>query len=168
MELHTTSNVCESKEFWSTEVARYCPLKKANARLKNPPTFRRAAPLDFQTLLCFFLRESKTRSVFFLFSTMRPPTSKSTVISWFRGEVPERRLKLLNGVPAVYLTHAFLALLAIAAVRGMNNLRGCSSSDSSNPTRASNFFVCPLGTGKPAKNRLQVNSVHRRSRYCMG
>lgn len=44
-------------------------------------------------------------------------------------------------VPAVYLAHAFLAFLAVAAVRGMNKLRVCSSSDGSNPTRASKFLA---------------------------
>ncbi len=34
---------------------------------------------------------------------------------------------------AVYLAHAFLAFLPIAALRGMNNLRGCNALDSSIP-----------------------------------
>ncbi len=32
-------------------------------------------------------------------------------------------------VPAVYLAHAFLAFLTIAAIHGMNNLRNCNDPD---------------------------------------
>jgi hypothetical protein len=57
-------------------------------------------------------------------------------------------------VPAVYLAHAIRAIVAILAVRGMNNLRASNTSVGSNPTRASNlhnelittsssFSLCP-------------------------
>ena len=42
-------------------------------------------------------------------------------------------------VPAVYLTHAILAILAIIARLEINNLRVCSGPAGSNPTRASKF-----------------------------
>jgi|GEM_PF-2795198 len=42
-------------------------------------------------------------------------------------------------VPAVYLAHAILALLAITARLEINNLRVCSGPVGSNPTRASNY-----------------------------
>jgi len=38
-------------------------------------------------------------------------------------------------VPAVYLTHAFLAFLSVRALRGMNNLRGCNVLDIPTPPR---------------------------------
>ena len=43
-------------------------------------------------------------------------------------------------VPAVYLAHAILAVLAVAAIRGMNNLRVCVGRDGSIPTAPTNIF----------------------------
>ena len=39
------------------------------------------------------------------------------------------------------VTHAIVAILAVDASRGMNNLRVCSGYRGSNPTRASKPFV---------------------------
>jgi hypothetical protein len=43
-------------------------------------------------------------------------------------------------VPAVYLAHAFLAIVAILAVRGMNNLRVPNGPHGSIPTAPTNKF----------------------------
>ena len=51
------------------------------------------------------------------------------------------RKKAYRCVPAVYLAHAIRAIVAILAVRGMNNLRVCNEPVGSNPTRASNILV---------------------------
>ena len=48
-------------------------------------------------------------------------------------------------VPAVYLTHAILAILADCAERGINNLHAFSELWGSNPTRASKFLVAHVG-----------------------
>jgi len=40
----------------------------------------------------------------------------------------------------VYLAHAILEIVAIAAERGMNNLRVCSDPDGSIPTAPTNIF----------------------------
>ena len=47
--------------------------------------------------------------------------------------------KGVRRVPAVYLTHAFLAILAFAALREMNNLRVCNGLDGSIPTAPTRF-----------------------------
>ncbi len=44
-------------------------------------------------------------------------------------------------VPAVYLAHAFLAILAVDAERGMNNLRVCKGLDSSIPTTLNDLYI---------------------------
>jgi hypothetical protein len=54
------------------------------------------------------------------------------------GDSPGSTLScILVRVPAVYLAHAIRTIVAILAVRGMNNLRVCNLPVGSNPTRAS-------------------------------
>jgi hypothetical protein len=48
--------------------------------------------------------------------------------------IPSTSRQLTPRVPAVYLAHAFLAIVAILAVRGMNKLRVPNGPDGSIPT----------------------------------
>jgi hypothetical protein len=65
-----------------------------------------------------------------------------------------RRCREPARVPAVYPTHAFLAFLALAALREMNNLRVCSGLDGSIPTAPTNFVAASRLKGKSAPIRL--------------